>query len=883
MLAQYTPFPRASLRFAGIRGFRANPVDMQKDRLFPFVFRWDSAPEGVADFRFLLHTPAGVYGPVRPAPDGHYYLNRQRMRFFGINLAAGACFPAKSDAPKIAERLARVGINCVRWHHMDSTWSQPSLIDYGKNSSLNLDSEALDRMDFFFAELKKRGIYSNINLVVGRRFFSTDGLPKEIDEVDDVKHQHGIGFFYAPLLELQKRFARQLLTHRNPYTGLTYAEDPAVAFVEINNENGALQSWFSGVYDRMPALFQEDLQRQWNEWLQSKYREPARLRRAWGERGEPLGESLLQNGNFERELESWVVEQHADAQAEASAEEGALHIRIRQTSYAGWHVQFHQPKLRIEKDKLYTIRFSARADTPRTITVSLSMAHEPWEALGGTHQVALTPEWREYELVVLTHQADENARLLFSDMGTQGGEVWFRTISLQPGGALRVLKSDEEFTRKQIPIVLRREWGRYPEAVQRDWLQFVREMEGNYWQTLTQYLKKELGVRSMVIGTIVGCSVPSLMRELDTVDTHAYWQHPEFPNQPWSGTDWFVRNLPMVNSGAGTLAGLAVKRAAVKPFTVTEYDHATPNQFCAEGVLMLSAYAALQDWDGIFFYTYSHRNTEHDAQRITGFFDYDQHPVKWGLLRAGSALFLRGDVKRARQLIVALLTPEQEISALRSSWAWRLVDGNDAELDGRLAFQHRIAVATSRGQIGPSAIRPDQAKLNPQRYESDTGEVIWAGFNEQKGVVYTRTPKSKIAVGFLEGRTLNMGDGYQLKCLQAPLGGFGAFALTVVSDSPEFKALITVVSYAENTDWGWRDLGDSRVTVRNEWGRAPTLVATPTLELTIPVSTDRLQVWILDADGKRVRQLRPKAVNRSQALVTFEPEHRTMWYELVIR
>lgn len=856
---------------------------MRSSELFPFVFRWYSAPEGIADFRFLLHTPAGVHGHVRPAPDGHYYLNRQRMRFFGINLTAGACFPQKSDAPQIAERLARAGINCVRWHHMDSTWSQPSLIDYSKGNSLSLNPDALDRMDFFFAELKKRGIYSNINLVVGRRFFSADGLPQEIDQVGDVKHQHGIGFFYAPLIELQKQFARQLLTHRNPYTGQTYAEDPAVAFVEINNENGALQSWFLGVYDAMPAVFQDDLQRQWNEWLLNKYRETARLRLSWGERSEPLGESLLQNGNFQQGLEAWTLEQHAGAEATAELVEGALRIQIRRTGSAGWHVQFNQAGLRVAQGQLYTVRFEARTDAPREIQVSISMAHEPWQALGGTHRVTLTPEWRTYELTIVVNQSDAQARLLFSEMGTQKGEVWLRNLSLQQGGTLRLLPEGDVLLRKQVPLVWRRQWGGYSEAIQRDWLQFLRQREGAYWQALAQFLKKEVGVRCIVMGTIVGCSVPSLMRELDTVDAHAYWQHPEFPNQAWSATDWFVRNLPMVNSGAGTLSGLAVKRSAIKPFTVTEYDHPAPNPFCAEGILMLSAYAALQDWDGIFFYTYSHRNTDLDAQRLTGFFDYDQHPVKWGFLRAGAALFLRGDVGRARQLVTALLTLDQEIEALRGSWGWRLTDGGDAGLDGRLAFQHRVAVATTPAQIPPSAIRPEQAKLNPNRYESDTGEVIWAGFDEQRGVVYTRTRKSKIAVGFLEGRTLNLSEGYYLKCLKAPLGGFGAFAFTVVTDKPELKALVTVASYAENTGWGWRELGESRVTLRDEWGRAPTLLATPTLELTLPVSPDRLQVWILDAEGKRVSQVRPKAGGPGRSVVTFSPEHRTMWYEIVIR
>ena len=338
---------------------------MQGGNTFPFGFGWDSAPEGIADFRFLLHAPAGARGAVRVGRDGHYYTGSRRIRFWGVNFTAGANFPPKSDAPKVAERLARAGVNCVRFHHMDADWAQPSLIDYSGGTSRTLNPEALDRFDYLFAELKKRGIYGNINLLVNRRFFSKDGLPEAIDSVRDVKDQHGIGFFYEPLMVLQQEYARQLLTHRNPYTGLTYAEDPALAMVEINNENGCLQSWFLGVYDRMPELFQQALQRQWNEWLRRRYSTTARLREAWGEIDQPLGTSLLRNADFTRGGAEWVLEQHGSARAEAVYQEGAVQIRITQASDQDWHVQFHQPNLQVERGALYTIRFEARADAER--------------------------------------------------------------------------------------------------------------------------------------------------------------------------------------------------------------------------------------------------------------------------------------------------------------------------------------------------------------------------------------------------------------------------------------------------------------------------------------------------------------------------------------
>ena len=86
---------------------------------------------------------------------------------------------------------------------------------------------------FFVAELEKRGIYIDFNLLVGRPFMEGDG-------VHDAKllrqGAKGTSLFDAKLIELQKQYVHQLLGHLNPYTKLEYTNDPAVAIVEINNE-----------------------------------------------------------------------------------------------------------------------------------------------------------------------------------------------------------------------------------------------------------------------------------------------------------------------------------------------------------------------------------------------------------------------------------------------------------------------------------------------------------------------------------------------------------------------------------------------------------------------------------------------------------------------
>jgi len=144
---------------------------------------------------------------------------------------------------------------------------------------------------------------------------------------------------------------------------------------------------------------------------------------------------------------------------------------------------------------------------------------------------------------------------------------------------------------------------------------------------MQRYLKEDLKVCGVVMGTIVGCSTPNLMARLDAVDTHAYWQHPHFPGRQWDMDNWTVANRTMVNEAGGTLPGLALRRVLGKPHCVTEYNHPAPNTFGSEGFLLLAAYGALQDWDAIYAFAYA-QGDDWDARRAQGFFDIAQHPAK---------------------------------------------------------------------------------------------------------------------------------------------------------------------------------------------------------------------------------------------------------------
>ena len=214
------------------------------------------------DVSFLLDAPAGKHGFVR-AQGAHLVTgDGKRIRFWGMNVTdwskGSIMVPSKEDSPLWAATLARFGVNCVRFQFLDLPTPR-GLIDGKRDDTRALDPEVLDREDFFIAELEKRGIYINFNLLVGRPFKAGDGVQDYQKIREGAK---GISLYDPRIIELQKEYAKQLLAHYNPYTKSEYRNDPAVAMVEINNENAL---WV-GSHGPTP-YYDHELADLYNAWL----------------------------------------------------------------------------------------------------------------------------------------------------------------------------------------------------------------------------------------------------------------------------------------------------------------------------------------------------------------------------------------------------------------------------------------------------------------------------------------------------------------------------------------------------------------------------------------------------------------------------------------
>jgi hypothetical protein len=216
------------------------------------------------DVSFLLDAPAGKHGFVQ-ARGAHLVTgDGKRIRFWGVNVTdwskGSIMIPSKADAPLWASSLARFGVNCVRFQFLDLPTPR-GLIDGKRDDTRALDPEAFDREDFFIAELEKRGIYVNFNLLVGRPFKAGDGVQDYQKIREGAK---GISLYDPRIIELQKEYAKQLLAHYNLYTKSEYRNDPAVAMVEINNEN----TLWVGSHGPTP-YYDHELADLYNAWLKN--------------------------------------------------------------------------------------------------------------------------------------------------------------------------------------------------------------------------------------------------------------------------------------------------------------------------------------------------------------------------------------------------------------------------------------------------------------------------------------------------------------------------------------------------------------------------------------------------------------------------------------
>ena len=266
-------------------------------------FVWDMPDERQAlgtaiDASNHLDAPAGKYGFTRTKGEYIEFVDQsgatREARFWGTNISTVSMFDDYEKLEELAMRIARSGYNLVRFHAPDLNTDGNNIFGMknGANTTRKIDPDQLDKLFYLFSELKERGVYIYLDLMAYRSVLPGDGLTSTNGGMA------ADACFDPEMIELQKEYAAQLLGTVNHYTGLALKDDPALAFLQIHNENGFTEL-IKGSFRNVDAYTQpycaELLNSLFNTWLKEKYKSDSALKSAWfkwGKTGLKDGESL---------------------------------------------------------------------------------------------------------------------------------------------------------------------------------------------------------------------------------------------------------------------------------------------------------------------------------------------------------------------------------------------------------------------------------------------------------------------------------------------------------------------------------------------------------------------------------------------------------------
>lgn len=281
---------KAPLRFAllppllfGILLCFSNCQKAQTPSWFAFAPDNDFASPSPISMSEWLDAPAGKHGFVQMKGKDLVFADGTPIKFWGVNICSQKPFVDQTTADQFVDMLTYMGVNGVRFHKFTN----------GAVSQLFStipDSAKFARMDYFQAALREKGIYYGWSHIYGLKVKPGDSTRLlAYDEIANLNypwaHLNGstssLVNFAPDLQDLSIELTVNMLNRVNPHTGLRYADDPALAFVEFQNEDNIFWAAIEKSLEQAPT-YRALLCQQFSRWLQQKYGTDAVLQEAWG-------------------------------------------------------------------------------------------------------------------------------------------------------------------------------------------------------------------------------------------------------------------------------------------------------------------------------------------------------------------------------------------------------------------------------------------------------------------------------------------------------------------------------------------------------------------------------------------------------------------------
>lgn len=239
------------------------------DGWFPFEPDLDPFADSPIDLRQLNEATAGDGGFI--VADGPAFVHAdsgEPVRFWAANCGADIAALDDNSLAYLARQYAKYGINMVRYH--SSIW------DGSGDDAGTLDRRKLDNVLRFVAAMKREGIYTTLSIYFPLWMQPGADHPTVTGYTGDGSNPYrpfALLFFHQPFQDLYRSWWSELLQTVNPATGLSLADDPAVACVELVNEDSFLFWTFNPTNENsnIPAEHHQTLKERFHDWLVERY------------------------------------------------------------------------------------------------------------------------------------------------------------------------------------------------------------------------------------------------------------------------------------------------------------------------------------------------------------------------------------------------------------------------------------------------------------------------------------------------------------------------------------------------------------------------------------------------------------------------------------
>ncbi len=855
-------------RFLAFVFFVCCPAIATQAQYFPFSIPGDDAASTVVDRSVLSERPAGKHGFIK-SKNGHFFAGDKRIRFWGVNLCFGANFPTHEEADLLAPHLAKLGINAVRFHHMDMQDAPNGLWgDVDANGKRQFDPEAIDRLDYFLAKLHEVGVYADINLHVSRTLTEAEGFPQYSTGVWWSGTNKWVTYYDPDVQSELKRFSKDLLTHVNPYRKLRRVDDPGVALVEMLNENFFSKQGHE-LYFQLPKKFQASFEKKWNDWLKTKYGTNDKMIAAWRGTEKGLGPRLFPVADFKSDLGAFqlngqgtraklIFDQPAIADV---GERRALKIVPQATTENDYQQQLQVVNLSCEKNQPVTLAFWARSEANRPLKIEFSsLAGDQWRSLGLIETVKITPVWQRIIRVMTPEETlNKQAYLAFS-FGDNITPLEVAGIEFRTGTEPKTFPKSANLENSTVPVPD----VNMPAGSLADVKQFMIDTERDWLVEFRRYLKDDLGVRVPITASQINYHADGLVEELcDFADLHTYWHHPMFPpGKDWSASEWTVGNEPLEafptksNWPTNSMLMRTGWRIHNKPMSLTEWNYPEPSVYAVGCVPLAAALGCIQDWDAIFFFDYEAFSTDPQSGRpffktaTNNFFSFNTAPNKLAALSVFSNLFVRGDLKPLNNQLLS--TPDKPI-------------------DGKLAFTAKLAV-DSKAAITPTPNLPNENDLS-----TPDGSLIWKSDPPLAGYLQLNTPATQGVWGIIDQQK------FKQETLELDVGDihrdYGVLVASSVDGRPlqeTNKIVLLAATHSENVGMKWNE---TRTSVGTNWGHGPTQIVAIPADIVLTTKSKTVMVHALDGTGKPTKQV-PASIKNGQVHFSIGEAYQTLWYAI---